>query len=81
MKNVKIYIKPTCPFCIRVKRFLEGKGLPFDEVDVSQNPELYRNLKLKTEHQTVPQIFFDDVFVGGSDEFFKAIEGQSIQLD
>lgn len=37
--TVKLYTKPGCGPCTSTKRALEARGVPFDLIDVSQDPE------------------------------------------
>lgn len=71
MKKVVIYSTATCPYCIRAKLLLESKKVEFDEVRVDQDPEMAREAQEKSGgRMTVPQIFIDDVHVGGCDELY-----------
>lgn len=79
MATVHIYIKPTCPYCIRAKQLLQEKGVAFSETDVNQQPEVYASIKQQTGHQTVPQIFINQQFIGGCDQLY-ALERDG-QLD
>lgn len=77
--QVIIYSKPTCPYCIRAKQLLQRKNVEFTDIDVSRDEALYTELKARTNHRTVPQIFIGDQFIGGSDNLH-ALE-QSGELD
>lgn len=79
MAHVQIYIKPTCPYCVRAKQLLTEKGVVFEEIDVNQQPDVYTALKQRTNHPTVPQIFINEQFVGGCDQLY-ALERNG-QLD
>ncbi|HEY6910815.1 MAG TPA: glutaredoxin 3 [Myxococcales bacterium] len=68
MKPVKIYTTETCPYCVRAKRLLEKKNVPYEEIDVSWDDEKRMQLMQQTGRRTVPQIFIGDQHVGGSDE-------------
>jgi glutaredoxin 3 len=58
-----------CPFCHRAKRLLQSKGVGFEEYDVDANPMLRQEMTARAGgRRTVPQIFIDDLHVGGSDE-------------
>jgi len=35
MKPVKIYTTPYCAFCVRAKRLLDRKKVPYEEIDVA----------------------------------------------
>jgi glutaredoxin 3 len=68
MKPVTIYTTPWCPYCVRAKRLLQQKSVPYEEVDVSEDDEARIQLSVRTGQRTVPQIFIGDHHVGGSDD-------------
>lgn len=69
MARIEIYTTPFCPFCIRAKRLLDSENLSYEETDVSMSRALREAMSKRAEGRTsVPQIFIDDVPIGGSDE-------------
>ena len=69
MPQVTLYTTMFCPYCHMAKRLLERKGVEFEEIDVSANPELRRAMTERAGgRHTVPQIFIGDVHVGGCDD-------------
>lgn len=69
MKQVEIYTKPTCGFCHAAKRLLREKGVRFVEYDLFKNPSLRPTMISRAKgRQTVPQIFIDNVHIGGCDD-------------
>jgi glutaredoxin 3 len=67
--DVKVYTTRICPYCIRAKALLAKRGVPYVEIDVSNDPEKRAWLVTASGgKRTVPQIFIDDKPVGGSDE-------------
>ena len=64
-QKILIYSKKLCPYCVRAKEFLRQKNIAFQEIDLTENVEELEKLKKKTGHMTVPQIFVDDLFIGG----------------
>jgi glutaredoxin 3 len=69
MAKVEIYTTPICPYCLRAKRLLTEKGVAFTEYDVSRDPAKREEMFKRADGRyTVPQIFIDDVGVGGSDD-------------
>ncbi|MBN1906318.1 MAG: glutaredoxin 3 [Deltaproteobacteria bacterium] len=69
MKKVTIYTTQTCPYCIKAKSLLEKKGVSYYELRIDLNPELAIEAVTKSGgRRTVPQIFIEDHYVGGSDE-------------
>ena len=65
---MKIYTTPICPYCIRAKRLLDTKGVPYDEIDVSVDDRARIDLAERTGRRTVPQIFIGEHHVGGSED-------------
>ena len=68
MARVKLYTTPSCPFCVRAKRLLEARGIPFEEVDVGGDDALREEIMQRTGRRTVPQIFIDERSIGGFEE-------------
>jgi glutaredoxin 3 len=65
MPKVTIYTKRSCPFCVRAKRLLDGKGVAYEEVDVEARDELRTWLAEASGQKTVPQVFVGDRPLGG----------------
>ncbi|MFC3099521.1 glutaredoxin 3 [Altererythrobacter lauratis] len=67
--KVEIYTKMFCGYCARAKALLDAKGVDYTEYDVTMGgPERRAMLERKPDAVTVPQIFIDDVAIGGSDD-------------
>ncbi len=66
MKLVKVYTTVYCGFCARAKELLKGKGVAFEEIDVTGDDGSRAKLvELSGGLMTVPQIFIGEVHVGG----------------
>lgn len=71
MAEVVIYSTTVCPYCVRAKQLLERKGIPYKEINLSNEaPEARIELMQRTNHRTVPQIFINDQFIGGFDQLY-----------
>jgi glutaredoxin len=67
--NVVVYSKSNCVWCDRAKNLLNSVDLSFNEIDLSDDikwNEFYK--KIGEGVKTVPQIFIDDIRVGGFPE-------------
>ena len=74
MRKIEIYTSPTCGYCHAAKRLLDRKGAEFDEFDVSRSPEKRQEMLNRANgRSTVPQVFVDDIHVGGFDDL-RALE-------
>lgn len=68
--SVTIYTTDNCPFCHAAKNLLKGKGVKFEEIDVSDDED-FDKLVDRTGWQTVPQIFINEKLIGGYRELTK----------
>ncbi len=68
MPVILIYTSSICPYCIMAKRLLDKKGAKYQELKVDKDPELRQKMIQRTQRRTVPQIYIDDLHVGGFDE-------------
>lgn len=75
LKNVVIYTKDHCPFCVRVKNYLTSQKVDFKQIRVDEDPKTYLELQEKTKLRTVPQVFVDGKFIGSATDFFAWIDG------
>ncbi len=66
----KIYTTKTCPYCNASKALLSAKGIEFEEIDLTQNPEERVRVSEQYNWRTVPLILKDGKLVGG----FKELE-------
>jgi glutaredoxin 3 len=64
-----MYTTTFCPFCVRAKRLLHERGIPYEEVNVESDPALRSEMVDRAGgRRTVPQIFIDGTHVGGYNE-------------
>ena len=74
MAKVEIYTKGYCPFCTRATALLEHKaaalsGLNVEQISIDGDMALREKMIERSNGgYTVPQIFIDDVQVGGCDQ-------------
>ena len=60
-----VYSKTVCPYCVNAKNFLKAKNIPFNEVNIEENPEA-RQFMVDKGHRSVPQIYHNGkLFVEG----------------
>ena len=72
MQKIIIYTTKLCPYCVSAKRLLKKKDAAFEEIDVTFNPGLRREMTEKAAGATsVPQIWIGKTHVGGCDELFE----------
>ena len=74
MKNVTVYMGPRCNFCDAAKRLLVRNNIVFNEINIAlQEGKREEMLSKSNGRKTIPQIFFDDLHIGGYEEL-RALE-------
>jgi glutaredoxin-like YruB-family protein len=66
-KSVTVYSTPTCPYCHKVKQFLQSKGVQFTDVNVAADQEKAREVMEKTGRMAVPVVRIGEEFIVGYD--------------
>ena len=56
MSNVKIYTKPTCPYCAAAREDLAGRGVEFEDIDVTTDSGALDEMIALSGGRTVPVI-------------------------
>ncbi len=70
MPQITIYTTRWCGYCVRAKALLDSKGLPYEEVNLDDDPHFRQTLLDLTAGWTVPQILLDGRPIGGYAELY-----------
>jgi len=68
MAKIEMYTTPFCGYCARAKSLLEKKGATYQELDVMMDEKKRTEMRERAKRSTVPQIFINGQYIGGSDE-------------
>ena len=72
---------PQCGFSSRAVAILQHLGAEFESVDVLQDQGIRQGIKAYSDWPTIPQLYVDGEFVGGSDIMMEMYEsGELAQL-
>jgi len=71
---VSIITKPGCPFCAEAKQLLADNNLRFEEIVLGQDATL-RSVRAMTGKESVPQVFIDGEYIGGTEALRSHLEG------
>lgn len=67
-KKVTVYSTSTCPFCIRVKQFLEENNIQFTHYDVGSDEAKAQEMMARSGQMGVPVIDIDGQIIVGFDK-------------
>jgi glutaredoxin 3 len=68
MASVTIYTSEPCAYCSGAKKLLQQRGIEYDEINLSMDPDGRAELSRTTGMYTFPQIVIGDHTLGGFDE-------------
>ncbi|TKJ17558.1 NrdH-redoxin [Candidatus Woesearchaeota archaeon B3_Woes] len=74
MTKIKVYSTPTCPWCVKIKEFLDEKKVEYEDIDVSVDHEAAKEMMEKSGQMGVPQIEINGKVIVGFDK--EAIEAE-----
>ena len=71
--EVAIFTREGCEFCVRAKGMLREAGIDFEELVLNRD-YTEATLRAVSGRSTVPEIFIDGEFIGGSEELERYLE-------
>lgn len=66
--RIRIYGSEYCGYCVAARMLLDRKGLSYEDIAVGTDGETRKVMEKESGGRTIPQIFIDDVPIGGFDE-------------
>ncbi len=79
MSQITIVSSSHCSYCHAAKNLLNQQGQDYDEIDLHEQPELAKQLILKSGQRTVPQIFINSTSIGGYSELSELVNQQQFE--
>ena len=77
MKGSKLM--PQCGFSNNVVQILNTLGVPYETLDILADSEIRQGIKEYSSWRTIPQIYIDGEFVGGSDIAIELYQSGELQ--
>lgn len=77
MKGSKLM--PMCGFSNNVVQILNALGVPYETVDVLADPEIRQGIKEYSNWPTIPQVYVNGEFLGGSDIMIELYQKGELQ--
>ncbi len=68
MGRITVYTTDPCGYCARVKGLLRSRGLDFEEINLTRDPDGRTELVRRTGMMTFPQVLIGEELVGGYTE-------------
>jgi monothiol glutaredoxin len=77
MKGNKLM--PQCGFSNNVIQILNILGVSYETVDILQDQELRQGVKEYSDWPTIPQVYINGEFIGGSDIMIELYQNGELQ--
>lgn len=77
MKGSKLM--PQCGFSNNVVQILSTLGVPFETVDILADNEIRQGIKEYSNWPTIPQVYVNGEFIGGSDILIEMYQKGDLQ--
>jgi monothiol glutaredoxin len=77
MKGNKLM--PQCGFSNNVVQILNVLGVPFETFDVLADPDIRQGIKEYSNWPTIPQVYVNGEFLGGSDILIELYQNGKLQ--
>jgi glutaredoxin 3 len=71
MARIQMYTTSWCGYCVRAKALLESRHLPYEEINLDDDPTFRQTIQDLTGGWTVPQILIDGQPIGGYTELWR----------
>lgn len=65
MSEIEVFTTPTCPYCTKIKQWLDENDYEYEEHDVASDQEKAKKMIQKTGQRGVPQTFVGDEAIVG----------------
>lgn len=59
VKKITVFSTKTCPSCVQLKKWLDYKHIPYETVDLTDNPARGDELAKMSGYTTVPQTLIE----------------------
>ncbi|BCL35976.1 Grx4 family monothiol glutaredoxin [Nostoc sp. MS1] len=77
MKGTKLM--PQCGFSNNVVQILNTLGVPFETINVLDDSEIRQGIKEYSNWPTIPQVYINGEFIGGSDILIEMYQKGELQ--
>ena len=68
MAKVKVYSTPTCPWCAKVKEYLNEKKVDYEDLNVAEDDKARKVMIEKSGQMGVPVIEIGETIIVGFDK-------------
>lgn len=68
MKDIKVYIKRGCPWCVELEEFMTQKGLNYESIEVLSNADKFNEMIAISGQSKAPVVVIDEEVFADTDK-------------
>ncbi len=68
MKDIKVYVKTGCPWCIELEAFMRQKGLNYESIEVLSNADKFNEMIAISGQSKAPVVVIDGEVFADTDK-------------
>lgn len=70
MKNIKVYIKRGCPWCIELIDYMDQKGINYEPIEVLSDADKFNEMIAVSGQNKAPVVVIDEEVFADTDTKF-----------
>jgi glutaredoxin 3 len=70
MKNIKVYIKRGCPWCIELIDYMDQKGINYESIEVLADADKFNEMIAVSGQNKAPVVLIDEEVFADTDTKF-----------
>lgn len=68
MKNIKVYIKRGCPWCVDLEAYMTEKGINYELIEVLSDADKFNEMIAVSGQSSTPVVVIDDEVFADTDK-------------
>ena len=68
MKDIKVYVKAGCPWCVELEAYMTQKGLNYESIEVLSNADKFNEMIVISGQSKAPVVVIDGEVFADTDK-------------
>ena len=68
MKDIKVYVKTGCPWCVELEAYMTQKGINYEQIEVLSNADKFNEMIAISGQSKAPVVVIDEEVFADTDK-------------
>ena len=68
MKDIKVYVKTGCPWCVELEAYMTQKGINYEQIEVLSNADKFNEMIAISGQSKAPGVVIDEEVFADTDK-------------